>query len=153
MRRLMALAAISATALVVAVAPASTAKIDDTHGGPVCSDITNDSGITGYDNGTLTFGVATVAPSCRGITYTVYAYDENTHVLLGSGSATGNKIANPDGTGLVFVTFPIDTSTATTQDSFCIVATSSDDRVFDRAPDVGCKSFPTDGTGGQTGFN
>jgi len=156
-RKLLALAAICVTALVVAVSPASTAKIDDVHGGPVCADITNNSGIASYENGTLTFVIGTAAPSCRGITYTVYAYDDTGEhtVLLGTGSATGNKSASPDGdgSGFVFVTVPIDTSAATTQDSFCIVATSSDDRVFDRAPDTGCISFPVSSSGGQGGFN
>jgi hypothetical protein len=153
-RKLLAVAAMCAAALVVAVSPASTAKIDDTHGGPVCADITNNSGISDYSNGTLTFAIGTAAPSCRGITYTVYAYDDTNHaVLLGSGSATGNKTPQPDGSGYVLVTVPIDTSKATTQDSFCIVATSSDDRVFDRAPDSGCISFPVSSSGGQTGFN
>jgi hypothetical protein len=152
-RKLLAFAAICVTALVVAVSPASTAKIDDTNGGPVCADITNDSGITGYTPGTLTFTIATVTPSCRGLTYTVSAYDDGTGALLGTGSAPGNKAAGDGSSGFVVVTVPIDTSKATSQDSFCIVATSSDDRVFDRAPDTGCISFPVSGTGGQTGFN
>lgn len=155
MRKFLALAAICATALVVAVSPANTAKIDDLHGGPVCADITNDSGITGYDpsTGTLTFVIATVAPSCRGLTYTVSAYDDNTGDLLGTGSASGNKATGDGTSGFVVVTVPIDTSKATSTDSFCIVATSGDDRVFDRAPDTECISFPTSGTGGQGGFN
>lgn len=153
MRKLLALAAVCGAALVVAVAPANTAKIDDTHGGPVCADITNDSGIFDYSNGTLTFAIATVVPSCRGLTYTVSAYDDVTGVLVGTGSAPGNKTAQQDGSGVLFVTVPIDTSKVTSSDSFCIVATSADDRVFDRAPDTGCISFPTNGTGGQTGFN
>lgn len=158
MRKLLALAAICATALVVAVSPANTAKIDpqgDTHGGPVCSDITNDSGIFSYDKatGTLTFAVATVAPSCRGITYTVSAYDANTGVLLGTGSAAGNKTAQQNGSGVLLVTVPIDRSAATTEESFCIAATSSDDRVFDSAPDTGCIPFSVDFPGGQGGFN
>ena len=159
MRKLVALAAICATALVVAVSPANTAKIDDTHGGPVCADIT-DGGISSYDmaTGTLTFAIATAAPSCRGITYTVYAYDDtgDHSVLLGTNSAVGNKTALGDGSGFVFVTVPIDKSRATTQDSFCIVATTSDDRVFDRAPNAdfaSCISFPVSSSGGQTGFN
>jgi hypothetical protein len=153
-RKLLAVAAMCAAALVVAVSPASTAKIDDTHGGPVCADITNNSGISDYSNGTLTFVIGTVAPSCRGITYTVSAFDDVNHsVLLGTGSAVGNKTAQQDGSGFVVVTVPIDTSKALTQDSFCIVATSSDDRVFDRAPDSGCISFPVSSSGGQTGFN
>ncbi|PWU21017.1 MAG: hypothetical protein C5B48_11780 [Candidatus Rokuibacteriota bacterium] len=154
MRKVLALAGICATALVVAVSPANTAKIDDTNGGPVCADITNNSGISDYSNGTLTFVLGTTAPSCRGITYTVSAYDDsgNRDVLLGTGSAMGNKTAQQDGSGFVFVTVQIDTSKATTQDSFCIVATSSDDRVFDRAPDTGCISFPVNASGGQTGF-
>ena len=153
MRKLLAFAAICAAALVVAVSPASTAKIDDTNGGPVCADITNNSGISDYSDGTLTFVIGTVAPSCRGITYTVSAYDDNTGAFLGTGSATGNKTPQEDGSGFVFVTVPIDTSQATTQDSFCIVATSSDDRVFDRAPDTGCISFSVSSPGGQGGFN
>ncbi len=165
MRKLLALAAISATALVVAVSPANTAKIDDTNGGPVCADITNDSSITQYDRsdpntGTLTFVLGTVAPSCRGITYTVYAYDDTNHsadVLLGTGSATGNKTTLQDGSGFVVVTLQIDRTKATTESSFCIVATSSDDRVFDRAPDADfkapCISFSVEFPGGQTGFN
>ena len=150
MRKVLAFAAICATALVVAVSPAGSAKIDDVHGGPVCADITNDSGIVGYENGTVTFAIGTAAPSCRGLTYTVAVYDDTTNALLGTGSATGNKTANPDGTGFVFVTVPTGVTDA---DSFCIVATSGDDRVFDRAPDTVCVSFPTDASGGQTGFN
>ena len=153
MRKVLAFATICATALVVAVSPASTAKIDDVHGGPVCADITNDSGIADYSNGTLTFVIGTAAPSCRGLTYTVTAFDDTTGVPLGTGSATGNKTAQADGSGFVVVTVPIDTSQASSDDSFCIVATSGDDRVFDRAPDTGCISFPTDASGGQTGFN
>lgn len=154
MRKLLALAAICATALVVAVSPANTAKIDDTNGGPVCADITNDSGISDYSNGTLTFVFGTVAPSCRGLTYTVSAYDDTTGELLGTGSAPGNKTPQIDGSGFVFVTVPIDTSKVTPgSNSFCIVGTSGDDRVFDRAPDTGCISFPVNGSGGQTGFN
>jgi hypothetical protein len=152
----LAVAAVCATALFVAVSPASTAKIDDTHGGPVCADITNNSGINDYSNGTLTFAIGTVAPSCRAITYTVYAYDDTNHsILLGTGSAAGNKTLLPDGSGYVLVTVPIDESKASSTPihSLCIVATSSGDRVFDRAPDSGCISFPVDGTGGQTGFN
>jgi hypothetical protein len=153
MRKLVVLAAICGTALVVAVSPASTAKIDDLHGGPVCADITNDSGITEYSDGTLTFVIGTVAPACRGLTYTVSAYDDVTGVLLGTGSASGTKTAQADGSGFVIVSVPIDQSKVTSDDSFCIVATSGDDRVFDRAPDTGCISFPTDSSGGQTGFN
>ena len=155
MRKLLALAAVCGTALVVAVSPANTAKIDGTNGGPVCADITNDSGISDYSNGTLTFVISAVAPSCRALTYTVSAYDDTTGVLLGTGSAPGNKIPQMDGSGFVFVTVPIDTSKASTDpiESFCIVATSADDRVFDRAPDTGCISFPVNGSGGQTGFN
>jgi hypothetical protein len=154
-RKLLAVAAMCAAALVVAVSPASTAKIDDTHGGPVCADITNNSGVSDYSDGTLTFALGTAAPSCRGITYTVYAYDDTTGVLLGTGSATGNKTPQHDGSGFVLVTVPIDTSSASTDpiESFCIVATSSDDRVFDRAPDSGCISFPVSSSGGQSGFN
>lgn len=154
MRKLLTLAAIFAAALLVAVSPANTAKVDDTHGGPVCSDITNDSGITDISNGTVTFGIATVAPSCRGITYTVSVYDANTPgLLLGTGSALGNKTAQQDGSGMLLITVPIDTSKATSQTSFCISATSSDDRVFDRAPDTGCSPFSFDFPGGQGGFN
>jgi len=154
MRKFLALAAICATALVVAVAPANTAKIDDTHGGPVCADITNNSGIFDYSNGTLTFVIGTAAPSCRGLTYTVYAYDDTTGAFLGTGSATGNKTPQEDGSGFVVVTVPIDTSQVSEgSNSFCIVATSSDDRVFDRAPDTGCISFPIEGGAGQGGFN
>jgi hypothetical protein len=155
MKKLLMLAAVCGTALVVAVSPASTAKIDDLHGGPVCADITNNSGITDYSNGTLTFVLGTVAPSCRGLTYTVSAYDETTGVLVGTGSATGNKTALEDGSGFVVVTVPIDTSKVTPGSaSFCIVATSGDDRVFDRAPDTGCISFPLPpNSGGQSGFN
>jgi hypothetical protein len=144
-----------AAALVVAVSPASTAKIDDVNGGPVCADIINNSGISDYTAPTLQFAIGTVAPTCRGITYTVYAYDDTSGVLLGTGSATGNKMAQQDGSGFVIVTIPIDTSKASTDpiESFCIVATSSDDRVFDRAPDSGCTSFPVSSGGGQTGFN
>jgi hypothetical protein len=154
MRKFLALAAICATALVVAVAPANTAKIDDTHGGPVCADITNNSGIFDYSNGTLTFVIGTAVPSCRGLTYTVYAYDDTTGAFLGTGSATGNKTPQEDGSGFVVVTVPIDTSQVSEgSNSFCIVATSSDDRVFDRAPDTGCISFPIEGGAGQGGFN
>ena len=154
MRKLLALAAICAAALVVAVAPANTAKIDDTHGGPVCADITNNSGIFDYSNGTLTFVIGTAAPSCRGLTYTVYAYDDTTGAFLGTGSATGNKTPQEDGSGFVVVTVPIDTSQVSEgSNSFCIAATSSDDRVFDSAPDTGCISFPIEGSGGQGGFN
>lgn len=155
MRKLLVFAAIFGTALVVAVSPASTAKIDELHGGPVCADITNDSGIFDYSNGTLTFVIGTVAPACRGLTYTVSAYDDVTKQLLGTGSAVGTKTADPNGggAGFVIVSVPIDQSKVTTTDSFCIVATSGDDRVFDRAPDTGCVSFPTDASGGQTGFN
>jgi hypothetical protein len=155
MRKLLTLAAVCGSALVVAVSPASTAKIDDTNGGPVCADITNDSGVSDYSNSTLTFVLSTVAPSCRGLTYTVSAYDDTTGVLLGTGSAPGNKTPQIDGSGFVFVTVPIDTSKASTDpiESFCIVATSGDDRVFDRAPDAGCISFPVSSSGGQSGFN
>ena len=154
MRKLLAVTAICAAALVVAVSPASTAKIDDTHGGPVCADITNNSGIFDYSNGTLTFVIGTAAPSCRGLTYTVYAYDDTTGAFLGTGSATGNKTPQEDGSGFVIVTVPIDTSQVSAgSNSFCIVATSGDDRVFDRAPDSGCISFPIEGGAGQGGFN
>src|SRR6266576_3307833 len=159
MRKLLTLAAVCATALVVAVSPASTAKIDDTHGGPVCADI-NSGGINDYTTGTVTFAIGTVAPSCKGITYTVYVYDNtNQNVLLGTGSAPGNKLVAPgvtDGSGFVIVSVPIDESkvTGTSRDAFCIIATSSDDRVFDTANDSGCTSFPTPGSsGGQGGFN
>jgi hypothetical protein len=155
-KKLLALAAVCGTVLVVAVSPASTAKIDNIHGGPVCADITNNSGIFDYTTGTLTFVIGTVAPSCKGLTYTVSAYDQNSGAFLGSGSAMGNKMLAPgatDGSGFVIVSVPIDESQVTSRDSFCIVATSSDDRVFDRAPDTGCISFPTTSSGGQTGFN
>jgi hypothetical protein len=161
MRKLLALATLVGTALVIGVSPASTAKIDDVHGGPVCADILNDSGISDYDpaTGTVTFALRTAAPSCRGITYTVNVYsDSGTHPLLGSGSTTGTKTADTqsnDGTGITFVTVMIP-SMATAPDSFCISATSSGDRVFDQAPDTGCISFPTpqsNSSGGQTGFN
>src|SRR4051794_27855461 len=64
MRKLLALATLVGTALVVGVSPASTAKIDDLHGGPVCADILNDSGIFDYDPaaGTVTFALLTAAP-------------------------------------------------------------------------------------------
>lgn len=153
MRKLLALAALCGTALVLGVSPASTAKIDNLNGGPTCADITNDSGIFDYSNGTLTFVLSTASPSCRGITYTVNAYDDSTGAFLGTGSATGNKVALPDGTGYVIVTVPIDQTAVTSTDSFCISATSSDDRVFDQAPDSGCISFPVSASGGQTGFN
>lgn len=153
MRKLLALAAMFGTALVVAVAPANTAKIDNINGGPVCADITNNSGISDYSTGTLTFAIGTVAPSCKGITYTVYVYDDTTRAFLGSGTATGNKTAAPDGSGFVIVPVSIDESQVTTRDSFCIVATSSDDRVFDRAPNTGCTSFPTISSGGQQNFD
>lgn len=157
MRKLLALAALTGTALVFGVSPASTAKIDDVHGGPVCADILNDSGITGYDPeaGTVTFALRTAAPSCRGIRYTVNVYDDTTKAFLGSGSTFGTKTADADGTGVTFVTAQIPSST-TTADSFCISATSSGDRIFDSAPDTGCISFPTPqsgSSGGQTGFN
>ena len=156
MRKLLALAAVFGTTLVIAVSPANTAKIDTLNGGPTCADITNNSGINDYTTGTLTFAIGTVAPSCRGITYTVSAYDDTTGVLVGTGSATGNKLTAPgatDGSGFVIVSVPIDESKVTTRDSFCIVATSSDDRVFDRAPDTACTSFPVSGSGGQQNFD
>src|SRR3954469_6227572 len=166
MRKLLTLAAICGSALIVAVSPASTAKIDptgDTHGGPACADILNDSGITDYQArahhsaGTVTFAVRTAAPSCRGIRYTVNVYDDTlAHNFLGSGSSLGTKVLASDDmtTGIVFVTVPLGSAADPNAASFCITATSSDDRVFDRAPDTGCISFPTPGnTGGQTGFN
>ena len=159
MRKLIVLAAVCGTALVVAVSPASTAKIDDTHGGPVCADILNDSGITDYSNGTVTFALRTAAPSCRGILYTVNVYDATAaHNFLGSGSSYGTKAAAPDdpATGIVFVTVPLSSAADPTAASFCISATSSGDRVFDSAPDTGCIPFntPQSGSGGgQTGFN
>lgn len=159
MKKLLMLAAVCGTALVVAVSPASTAKIDDTHGGPVCADILNDSGITDYSNGTVTFALRTAAPSCRGILYTVNVYDStNPQTLLGSGSSYGTKAPAPDdpATGIVFVTVPLSSLADPNAASFCISATSSDDRVFDSAPDTGCISFntPQSGSGGgQGGFN
>jgi hypothetical protein len=149
---LVALAAVFGTALVVAVSPANTAKIDGTSGGPTCADITNNSGINEYTTGTVTFAIGTVAPSCKALTYTVYVYDDVTGTFLGSSSAPGNKIALEDGSGYVIVNVPIDESKVTSRDSFCIVATSSDQRVFDRAPDTGCTSFPTSAGGGQQNF-
>src|SRR5947208_12570368 len=110
MRKLLTLAAICGSALAVAVSPAFTAKIDDTHGGPVCADILNDSGITDYSAGTVTFAVRTAAPSCRGVRYTVNVYDDTlAHNFLGSGSSFGTKAAAPDNasTGIVFVTVPL----------------------------------------------
>src|SRR4051812_38040219 len=116
MRKLLTLAAICGSALIVAVSPASTAKIDptgDTHGGPVCADILNDSGITDYQArtdhsaGTVTFAVRTAAPSCRGIRYTVNVYDDTlAHNFLGSGNSFGTKLDDA-GTGIVFVTVPL----------------------------------------------
>jgi len=159
MKKLLMLAAVCGTALVVAVSPASTAKIDDTHGGPVCADILNDSGITDYSNGTVTFALRTAAPSCRGILYTVNVYDSTEpHNFLGSGSSYGTKAAAPDdaATGIVFVTVPLSSLANPNAQSFCISATSSGDRVFDSAPDAGCISFntPQSGSGGgQSGFN
>ena len=78
MRKLLALATLVGTALVIGVSPASTAKIDDLHGGPVCADILNDSGIFDYDPaaGTVTFALRTAAPSCRGVLYTVNVYSD-----------------------------------------------------------------------------
>ena len=84
--------------------------------------------------------------------FTTLDFDDNTGELLGTGSALGNKMVAEDGSGFVIVSVPIDESKVTTRDSFCIVATSSDDRVFDRAPDTGCTSFPASGTGGQQNF-
>src|SRR3954447_46021 len=110
MRKLLTLAAVGGTALVVAVSPAFTAKIDDTHGGPVCADILNDSGITDYSAGTVTLAVRTAAPSCRGIRYTVNVYDDTSaHNFLGSASSLGTKAAASDDmtTGIVFVTVPL----------------------------------------------
>jgi hypothetical protein len=161
MRKLLTLVAICASALVVAVSPASTAKIDDTHGGPVCADILNDSGITDYSAGTVTFAVRTAAPSCRGIRYTVNVYDDTVaHNFLGSASSLGTKAAAPDDvtTGIVFVSVPLSSLADPNAASFCISATSSGDRVFDSAPDqsTDCISFTTPnggGSGGQTGFN
>jgi hypothetical protein len=158
-RKLLALATICATALVVAVSPANTAKIDDVHGGPVCADILNDSGITDYSSGTVTFALRTAAPSCRGILYTVNVYDDTlAHNFLGSGSSYGTKAAAPDdiATGIVFVTVPVSSLADPNAASFCVSATSSGDRVFDRAPDTGCISFNTPqsgSSGGQGGFN
>src|SRR3954447_6648235 len=95
MRKFLTLAAICGSALAVAASPAFTAKIDDTHGGPVCADI-NSGGINDYSTGTVTFAIGTVAPSCKGITYTVYVYDDTNHaVLLGHASARGNKLVAP----------------------------------------------------------
>jgi hypothetical protein len=161
-RKLVALAAVCGTALVVAVSPASTAKIDNINGGPVCADILNDSGITDYSAGIVTFALRTAAPSCRGVLYTVNVYDDTAaHNFLGSGSSYGTKAAAADDptTGIVFVTVPLSSSADPNAQSFCIVATSSDDRVFDRAPDGPtpfCISFNTPqsgSSGGQTGFN
>src|SRR3954464_6474422 len=126
MRKLLTLAAICGSALVVAVSPASTAKIDDTHGGPVCADILNESGITDYTAGTVTFTVRTAAPSCRGIRYTVNVYDDTAaHQFLGSGSSFGTKAAAPDdaATGIVFVTVPLSAAADPKAASFCISAT------------------------------
>lgn len=160
MRKLLAVASLVGAALVLGVSPASTAKIDDTNGGPVCADII-DGGISNYDPaaGTVTFALRTAAPSCRGILYTVNVYDDTAaHTFLGSVSTFGTKTAAPegDGTGILFVTVSIPSST-TTQDSFCISATSSGDRVFDFAPNNSpCDSFPTPqsgSSGGQSPFN
>lgn len=163
MRKLIALAALCGTALVLGVSPASTAKIDDTNGGPVCADII-DGGIVDYSNGTVTFALRTAAPSCRGILYTVNVYTDNTgatHTLLGSSSTYGTKQAAPegDGTGILLVTVPLSSLADPNANSFCISATSSGDRVFDTAPDVGyaqCISFNTPqsgSSGGQSGFH
>jgi hypothetical protein len=161
MRKLLALATLVGTALVIGVSPASTAKIDDLHGGPVCADILNDSGIFDYDPaaGTVTFALRTAAPSCRGVLYTVNVYsDTGAHAFLGFGHTTGTKTADAqanDGTGITFVTATIP-SMAEAPNSFCISATSSGDRVFDFAPDSGCISFVTPQRNlgpGQTGFN
>src|SRR3954469_20210849 len=113
MRKLLTLAAICGSALIVAVSPASTAKIDptgDTHGGPVCADILNDSGITDYSAGTVTFAVRTAAPSCRGIRYKVNVYDgTSAQNFPGSASSLGTKAAAPDDatTGFTLVTVPL----------------------------------------------
>src|SRR3954452_16721807 len=124
MRKLLTLAAICGSALVVAVSPASTAKIDDTHGGPVCADILNESGITDYSAGTVTFAVRTAAPSCRGIRYTVNVYDDTlAHNFLGSGNSFGTKLDDA-GTGIVFVTVPLSSLADPKAASFCISATS-----------------------------
>src|SRR4051794_41979160 len=127
MRKLLALATLVGTALVIGVSPASTAKIDDLHGGPVCADILNDSGIFDYDPaaGTVTFALRTAAPSCRGVLYTVNVYsDTGGHAVLGFCPTTRAKTAPApanNGKGLTFLTPPIP-SIAETPDPFFLSA-------------------------------
>src|SRR4051794_41952809 len=130
MRKLLALATLVGTALVIGVSPASTAKIDDLHGGPVCADILNDSGIFDYDPaaGTVTFALRTAAPSCRGVLYTVNVYsDTGGHAFLGFWHTTRAKKADApadDGKGIKLVTATI-SPMGEEPNSFFLSATSS----------------------------
>ena len=114
-----------------------------------------DSGITDYTNNTVTFALRTAAPACRGILYTVNVYDDTSaHNFLGSGSSFGTKepAADDPSTGIVFVTVPLNSLADPNAQSLCIEATSSGDRVFDRAPDTGtCSSFNTPQSGSSGG--
>src|SRR4051794_41949264 len=98
MRKLLALATLVGTALVIGVSPASTAKIDDLHGGPVCADILNDSGIFDYDPaaGKGTFALRTPPPSWRGGFFTVngYSHTPRAPAVLGFWPTTRAKTAH-----------------------------------------------------------
>src|SRR4051794_7548773 len=149
MKRLvwLVIAAVAAVG-VVFVSPAVPAAYPDdpSASGPLCANIT-DGGIVDYDAQTqvLQFGVNTSKPSCPGVTYTLVVRDENTGVTQ-TVSAAGDKNVDASSippTPLLVIAVPSVTADANGDATVCVRSTTSDDRVFDVAPDDGCTTFTT----------
>ena len=104
-------------------------------GGPACADIVRAWGryISPDESGkgTLTTGLTMAGPSCKGMTYTIYALDDRgDDTVLATRSVRGNKDA----------TVPFgDVAVADDDPEVCVYATTSAGaHVFDRAPAEGC---------------
>lgn len=144
MKRFFALLAVGAAA--AALLPVSSNAVDTQ--GPACADITFGDGGYSYfatepPSSLLDWRFDLAAPSCAGVTYTLYIYDSTGSTLLETETVSGVGGAPSISFSEAFVGATAD------PDGVCLVGTTSRGRhVADRAPDQSCAPLTPGGSGG-----
>lgn len=143
-KRFLALLAVGAA--VTASLPVSAGAVDTQ--GPACADITFGDGgysffATDPPSAVVDWRFDLAAPSCAGVTYTLYVYDLAGETLIGTETVSGVS-----GELSLFFSEAFVGATAD-PDGVCLVGTTSIGRhVADRAPDQNCAPVTPDGSGG-----
>jgi hypothetical protein len=150
--RLILLLVALAAALAIPAAGNTAPPTDPVHG-PGCGDITltdpDQAGPPVYRTTSTTpatvYALLTTAkPSCRGVTYTIYVYDESGSTLLTSQEYSGDRTTSA---------FSFTYAVPGAPTKVCIAATSSrEGEVIDAAPNSGCEILRLDISPGGGGF-